>query len=960
MRAKAKSVLLAMLIVVLCVCAVVCVACNDDKDPVDNPNGDNNNITSTTTPSKIKDIADVEVDLYGDDLLKKDREVSYTLTDYVKDANAQGTSYELVAGSEAIAVGKVKNNKFSVTVKTVGEHTFTLKVNQNNAEVFSLAGKVVVSDSSKYGIANGGFESGDLTGWTVSENSGYVSASNVTFFDWLTPVPTINQEGVYYLDGYNQADGFSGEGLTGTVQSSDFIVGGSRWITFMLGGGSHSGLRVELVDKESDKTIATFNNYLFADPSRSLNLTKYAYRINESYMGKTMFIRIRDDVTEGSFRSITADSFCTYYPEGKEPQIDNEIIFEASYAKSKLIVHLDLDNATRALPNGDFETGDLTGWMGDSAYAISDASTFFEAFFPDNIPSYNKQGTYFVSTEADYDAMGTLTSKAFVVGGNRVISFKLGGNKTKNLYVSLMKYVEGGDDVEIAKFNNTMFSDPYRSFALTTYVYTIPAEYENEKCYFVLHDEADSSTSFGVINADDFKTDYQDADVPKVDGINVFNAGYMQTAIADLDEKLGLDTATKELRNGDFETGDLTGWFTSDLADSYKVRTEGEYFESYYALNIPIYAVDGQYHLSGWKSGEDESGLDAMGVMYSQAFIVDGTGWITFKMGGTNNEKIYMQLMHYVEDGDDEVVATFNNYLFTDPYRSFGMTTYGYKIDASLKGEKCYFKLVDNADSSVTFSAITLDSVKTYYESEITLYEGNPIAITNEITSKKLSDDTNIYPASYVRATVTNIVEKLGLDSATYELRNGNFETGDLTGWFTDPAGAISYAISDQKKYFENYYPDNPPIYNQEGEYFLNGYTNELYTGEVYSQAFIVGGTRWITFRIGGNCTENLQFKLMAYVDGKNDVEIAKFNNYLFSDPYRSFAMTEYAYQIPEEYLGRKCYFIISDESTSNFGAITLDNVITYYETAPNVYYGTAGTNSVDDGRIYQAGYVTA
>ncbi len=952
MKTKAKTILLVTLIAVLGIAIFGFAACDNTPDePTPTPQ---------TVPSKIKDITDVEVDLYGSDLLKKAREVSYTLTDYVKDANAAGTKYELVAGSDKIVVGNVKNNKFTVTVSAAGEYTFTLKVSQNDAEVFSLPAKVVVVDTSLYGIENGGFETGDLTGWTVSDNSGYVVGSNLTFFDWLDPVPTVNHDGVYYLDGYNQADGFSGEALTGTLVSSDFVVGGSRWITFKLGGGSHVGLKVELVDKDSGNVVETFNNYLFSDPYRSLGLTEYAYRIAESYTGKTMFIRISDEVTEGSFRSITADSFRTYYPVGEEPVVDGQNVFEASYAKNRLVNHLDVENATRSLPNGDFETGDLTGWMGDSLFAVSDTNTFFEAFFPDNIPTYNKQGTYFVSSEANIDATGTLTSKAFVVGGNRVISFRLGGNKTANLYVSLMHYVEGGEDVEIAKFNNTMFSDPYRSFALTTYVYTIPAEYENEKCYFVLNDMADSTTTFGVITADAFKTDYNDGEEPVVDGVNVFPANYMETVLTDLDSRLGLDTATSELRNGDFETGDLTGWFTLDLGDSYAIYEEGDFFDSYYGLNIPIYAVEGKYFLSGWKSGENESGLDAMGVMYSQAFVVDGTGWITFKMGGTNNEKLQLQLVRYVENGDDVVVAKFNNYLFSDPYRSFGMTTYGYKIDASLKGEKCYFKLIDEADSSITFSAISLDSVKTYYENEITIYDGVPMAITNEITSKKLSDDTNIYPAGYVRAEVTDITSKLGLDDATFNLRNGNFETGDLTGWFSDAAGANSYIVSSEKKYFENYYPDNPPIYNQEGTYFLNGFGNELYTGKVYSQAFVVGGTRWITFKLGGNKTDNLQFKLMAYVDGQNDVEIAVFNNYLFSDPYRSFGMTEYAYQIPEEYLNQKCYFVICDEGTANFGAMTVDAVTTYYETAPDVYYGTASSTMIDDNRIYAAGYKTA
>lgn len=941
------------LIAVLSLGLTACEPKEDDNPPEPNP-------SVTKVPSKIKDIEDRTVDLFGDDLVSASREVSYVLTDYVKDANASNVKYELTATSQGIAAGKVKNNKFTVTVSAVGEQTFQLKVSQNDAEVFTLSAKITVEDSSVYNIVNGGFETGDLTGWTVSDNSGFVIASNSTYFDFLSPVPTTNFDGDYYLDGFNQADGFSGEVLTGTLVSSDFVVGGSRWISFKLGGGARAGLRVELVDKQSDDVIAVFNNYLFSDPYRSLGLTQYAYRIAEEYVGKTCFIRIVDEVTDGSFKSITADSFRTYYAEGTQPVIDNENVFEANHSKAMLKAHLDVEHATRSLPNGDFETGDLSGWLNDGTYGISDATTFFENFFPDNIPSYNKQGTYFVTSEGNYDAKGTLTSKAFVVGGNRVVSFKLGGNKTDNLYVSLMKYVEGSDDVEIAKFNNTMFSDPYRSVALTTYVYTIPQEYENEKCYFVLCDNATSETTFGVLTADAFKTDYEDAEIPVVDGVDVFPASYIETPVIDLEQRLGLDSATKNIRNGDFETGDMTGWFTLDLGDAYGVDEEGEYFDTFYPLNIPRYAVDGNYFLTGCKFNENEAGLNAVGVIYSQAFVVEGTGWITFKMGGTNDAKIKLQLMHYVADGDDEVVAQFNNYLFSDPYRSMGMTTYAYKIDQTLMGEKCYFKLVDDANNDTTFGAASLDSVKTYYAEDITVFDGAPMAITNTIDSAKLSDDHNIYPAAYVRTGVTDITSKLGLETATKNLRNGDFETGDMTGWFTDTAGYNAYVLSQEEKYFEVFYPDNVPVYHKQGQYFLNGFGNEGYTGNIYSQAFVVEGSRWITFRLGGNKTDNLKFKLMAYVNGIDDVEVAVFNNYLFADPYRSFGMTEYAYQIPEEYAGAKCYFVISDEGTADFGAITLDAVVTYYEQAPDVYHGSANPTMIDDNRIYPAGFKTA
>lgn len=966
---KRKVVLLAVLAVIGTCAFGFAAACGGGDDNSSNVGDSSSSSAELTTPSKIKDIEAREVDLFGEDLLRAEREVEYVLTDYVKDVNSSGVAYELESVSEGVEVGKVKNNKFTVTVSTIGEKSFTLKVSQNGNEIFKLEGKIDVVDNSKYNVQNGGFETGDLSGWTVSENSGYVIAENLVYFDYLDPVPTVNLDGDYYLDGYNQVGGFSGEALKGTLTSSDFTVGGSGFMTFKLGGGAHKSLKVELVEKETNKVIATFNNYLFSDPYRSIGLTEYAYQIPAEYMGKLCFIRLSDQAESGTFKALTADSFRTYYPEGEEPVIDEENIFAAKYSGDILKEQLDLENAGFELPNGDFETGDLSGWWGDSLFAVSNAEDYFGDIFPDNIPTYNKEGDWFVSSESDMNATGTLSSKAFVVTdtNSRWITFRLGGNKTENLYVSLMQYVEGGDDIEIAKFNNNLFSDPYRSFGMTKYAWQIPEEYVGQKLYFVLHDEATSDTPFGVLTADEFKTDYAIGQEPVIDGKTIFPASYCEAVIVGLDEKLGLDTATEELRNGDFETGDMTGWFTLDLEKNYIVTKEGTFFEEYYPINVPQYAVDGNYFLTGCKFNENETGLEAVGSIYSQAFVVGGTGWITFKMGGSNNESLKLQLIRYVENGEHEVIAEFNNYLFSDPYRSMGMTNYAYKIDEKYQGEKCYFKLVDEANTSVSFGAISLDSVKTYYTQEIQLYEGLPVDISNEIDSPKLSDDKNFYPAAYIRLAVEGITEKLGLDTATEQIRNGGFETGDYTGWFTDASGYSAYKISNANTYFDTIFPDNIPVYNKEGEYFLDGYGNEGYTGSIYSQAFKVGGTRWITFRLGGNKTENLKLKLMKYVDGVNDEEIAVFNNYLFSDPYRSFGMTEYGYQIPEQYAGAFCYFVLVDDdsdggaaSGNTFRAMTADAFVTYYETAPTLYYGSASTSDIRDGRIYPAGFMSA
>lgn len=94
----------------------------------------------------------------------------------------------------------------------------------------------------------------------------------------------------------------------------------------------------------------------------------------------------------------------------------------------------------------------------------------------------------------------------------------------------------------------------------------------------------------------------------------------------------------------------------------------------------------------------------------------------------------------------------------------------------------------------------------------------------------------------------------------------------------------------------------------------------------------------------------------MCYVDGVDDIEIACFNNYLFSDPYRSMALTRYAYKIPEKFDGKYCYFVIEDNSTTNFGAITVDEIKTSYLSPPVI------NGNIDDAvrldTTFLAGYI--
>jgi len=78
-------------------------------------------------------------------------------------------------------------------------------------------------------VINGGFETGDLSGWTVltegwtdNPNRGVISATSY----WTEELP-YNQAGNYHLDGWNTG---IAEGGTWEVKSSTFTLGGSGYI----------------------------------------------------------------------------------------------------------------------------------------------------------------------------------------------------------------------------------------------------------------------------------------------------------------------------------------------------------------------------------------------------------------------------------------------------------------------------------------------------------------------------------------------------------------------------------------------------------------------------------------------------------------------------------------------------------------------------------------------------------
>ena len=163
-----------------------------------------------------------------------------------------------------------------------------------------------------YQVDNGDFETGDLFGWKKTGNIGGISGETV----WWNEQLPFNKDGEYFFSGWAGE-----ESATGVLESGSFVLGGSGWITFKLGGGRDTALcHIEIYDKTRGEVVARFGNTEFKDNGIGMNdlkgsclanMVQYKADLSE-YLGDELVIRIVDNAVK-DWGLLFADSFITYY-----------------------------------------------------------------------------------------------------------------------------------------------------------------------------------------------------------------------------------------------------------------------------------------------------------------------------------------------------------------------------------------------------------------------------------------------------------------------------------------------------------------------------------------------------------------------------------------------------------------------------------------------------------------------
>ena len=334
-----------------------------------------------------------------------------------------------------------------------------------------------------YDVFNGGFEMGGNQGWWNVGEPGAVTGADA-FFSGVA----YGKEGNFLYSGVEDHGAGNGrEGNTGVLTSSVFEIGGSGYITYMLGGGN-ALCYVQVIDSTTNEVLVRYRQQARNDAV----LVKYVADLS-AYMGRSVRIQVVDNATN-SWGCVSFDNVITYHtitPEG--------------------LVAIDVKETMKyEIVNGSFENG-LDGWTMSITEAGAHNTLGWVESSEHDAGWYTKNdgrkdgNNLFTFCKPDgtncENSKGTLQSSTFSLKQNSFVTFRFGGAGTRDVHIQLCR----ADGSVIATFYNEAPGKVNTEMYAYYYQYTG----EETECFFRVVDN--STSNYGCFVVDDFRVNLEAA-----------------------------------------------------------------------------------------------------------------------------------------------------------------------------------------------------------------------------------------------------------------------------------------------------------------------------------------------------------------------------------------------------------------------------------------------------------------
>ena len=472
--------------------------------------------------------------------------------------------------------------------------------------------------------------------------------------------------------------------------------------------------------------------------------------------------------------------------------------------------------------NGDFETGDASGWTlldgtplteeNNKVGVVSDAQTYWGS------RSFYKQGNYFLQGDPKEGEAGAIRSNTFKLGGDGYISFLIGTASAEGKGCVKIYEETENEDILIKTYINQNWKDPETGLTLLR-IYDKLDEYKDKALYFVV--ENGSEAGFSFISVDDFRV----------------------SMIFEEVKQLYLEDAARIRQIEDEHSEYICGLYR----DAVFYGTEEKVGE-----NLATGEAALEKCLETPVDMEADSTIDVVKMIRDETVVKDQFG-IRVPFDITINQIIHKETEENVTKDAASLLLEAGTYEVS------------YKISYSSKGE---------------------------------------------------STDVD-------KAFVINASEK---QEAGLSIINGDFETGDLTGWkLLDGKAATNEnndvgIVSDEETYW-----GNRAIYKQ-GIYCLRGDSKEGKAGAIRSSSFKLGGDGYITFLIGAAAAEGKGCVRLYEKTGAEDILVRTYTNKNWNDPKTGLTLIRVYDKLDESYIGKELYFVVENGSEAGFSFINVDD----------------------------------